>query len=217
MENYEEKNYPTGQEAVPPIQNGEENPTDIAMQKRRNIVSYLHDMVFLLAGVLLVFLLLFRVVVVSGPSMNNTLMDGDYLLLLNNVFYFPPKQGDIIVATKDSFENGEPIIKRVIATEGQWVDIDFTSGIVYVDDVPLEEPYVNTPTNLQEGIQFPLQVAEGCVFVMGDNRNNSKDSRNPEIGLIDTREILGKAVFLVFPGTSVDTGKREYNRIGVIG
>ena len=154
----------------------------------------------------------------KGKYYNWTMDDGlDYLLLLNNVFYFPPKQGDIIVATKDSFENGEPIIKRVIATEGQWVDIDFTSGIVYVDDVPLEEPYVNTPTNLQEGIQFPLQVAEGCVFVMGDNRNNSKDSRNPEIGLIDTREILGKAVFLVFPGTSVDTGKREYNRIGVIG
>lgn len=177
------------------------------------ILSYLHDLTFLIAGVLLVFSLLLRVVVVSGPSMDTTLTHGDWLLLLGNVFYQEPKHGDIIVASKDSYDNGTPIIKRVIALEGQTVDIDFQAGIVYVDGVALDEPYTNTPTNLQEGIAFPLTVDEGCIFVMGDNRNVSKDSRSTEIGLIDRREILGKAILLVFPG---DNNGHDFGRIGVI-
>ena len=183
---------------------------------QKNVLAYLHDLVYLLAGVLLVLLLLFRVVIVDGPSMNDTLVHGDYLLLLNNVFYGDPKQGDIIVASKDSFKDGEPIIKRVIATEGQEVDIDFTAGIVYVDGVALEEDYIKTLTTLQEGVQFPLTVDEGCIFVMGDNRGMSKDSRSPQIGLIDTREVLGRAVFLVFPGKDVTTEERQFSRIGVL-
>lgn len=183
---------------------------------QKNILMYLHDLVCLLAGVLLVFSLLFRVVVVSGPSMNNTLLDGDWLLLLGNVMYGEPRYGDIVVASKDSFKGGEPIIKRVIATEGQVVDIDFSAGIVYVDGVALDEPYTLTPTTINEGISFPLTVEEGCVFVMGDNRINSKDSRSNEIGLIDCREILGKAVFLLFPGTNKNTVPREFERIGVV-
>ncbi|MBR3978911.1 MAG: signal peptidase I [Oscillospiraceae bacterium] len=177
------------------------------------ILSYLHDLTFLIAGVLLVFSLLLRVVVVSGPSMDTTLTHGDWLLLLGNVFYQEPKHGDIIVASKDSYDNGTPIIKRVIALEGQTVDIDFQAGVVYVDGVALDEPYTNTPTNLQEGIEFPLTVDEGCIFVMGDNRNVSKDSRSTEIGLIDRREILGKAILLMFPG---DNNGRDFGRIGVI-
>ena len=183
---------------------------------QKNVLAYLHDLVYLLAGVLLVLLLLFRVVIVDGPSMNDTLVHGDYLLLLNNVFYGDPKQGDIIVASKDSFKDGEPIIKRVIATEGQEVDIDFIAGIVYVDGVALEEDYIKTLTTLQEGVQFPLTVDEGCIFVMGDNRGMSKDSRSPQIGLIDTREVLGRAVFLVFPGKDVTTEERQFSRIGVL-
>ena len=181
---------------------------------QKTVVMYLHDLVYLLTGIMLVLLLLVRVVIVSGPSMNATLVDGDYLLLISNVFYKTPQQGDVIVASKDAFKNGEPIIKRVIATEGQTVDIDFNAGIVYVDGVALDEPYTNTPTNLEEGIRFPVVVKEGCVFVMGDNRNSSKDSRNPEIGQIDCREILGKAVFLIFPGNNGGAIKREFSRIG---
>ena len=181
---------------------------------QKTVVMYLHDLVYLLAGIMLVLLLVFRVVVVSGPSMNATLVDGDYLLLIGNVFYNEPKAGDIIVASKNSFKNGEPIIKRVIALEGQTVDIDFDAGIVYVDGVALEEPYANTPTNLEEGIQFPLVVKSGCVFVMGDNRNSSKDSRSPEIGQIDCREILGKAIFLIFPGSNTTAATRDFSRIG---
>jgi signal peptidase I len=180
------------------------------------VLICLHDLVHLLAGILLVLLLLFRIVIVSGPSMNATLIDGDTLLLLSNIFYTDPKPGDIIVASKESFKNGEPIIKRVIATEGQEVDIDFTAGIVYVDGVPLEEDYTLTPTNLEEGNRFPMVVDDGCIFVMGDNRNMSKDSRNPEIGLIDRREVLGKAMFLLLPGTEGGTQKPQYDRIGVV-
>lgn len=180
---------------------------------RKTVLAYLHDLTYLLSGILLIFLLLFRVVVVSGSSMNNTLVDGDYILLLNNVFYSEPKYGDIVVASKEAFENGEPIIKRVIATEGQTVKIDGQEGKVYVDDVLLNEPYIATPTTNQN---FSVTVDEGCVFVMGDNRLHSKDSRSSEIGQIDCREILGKALFLFLPGQNPATKERDFNRIGVL-
>lgn len=198
------------------IQNFEKENPSKTEERKKTVLLYLHDFVFWLTGIILVFLLLFRVVVVSGPSMNQTLVHGDYLLLINNVFYTEPKQGDIIVAAKYSFRDGEPIIKRVIATEGQWVDIDFDAGIVYVNGNPLEEPYTNTPTNLYEGVDFPLMVDEGCVFVMGDNRNDSKDSRSLEIGQIDKREILGKAIFLFMPGKDPVTEKQYFYRIGAL-
>ncbi len=190
-------------------------PRDAARVKKSNfILSYLHDLVFLIVGVLLVFSLLFRIIVVSGPSMKNTLVDGDWLLLLGNVFYQEPKQGDIVVISKRAYDNGTPIIKRVIATEGQTVDIDFDAGIVYVDNEPLTETYTNTPTNLEEGVIFPLTVGKGSLFVLGDNRNESKDSRSPEIGLVDKREVLGKALLLVFPGNDGGEISREFSRIG---
>ena len=185
-------------------------------EMKNTVLLYLHDFVTWLVAILLIFLLLFRVVVVSGPSMNQTLLHGDYLLLINNVFYREPQKGDIVVISKDAYKDGEPIIKRVIATEGQWVDIDFGQGIVYVNGNALDEPYVNTPTNIEEGVFFPLQVADGCVFVLGDNRNSSKDSRSLEIGQIDKREILGKAIFLFMPGKDEDTQKMNFKRIGAL-
>ena len=181
---------------------------------QQNAVLYFHDLVYLLAVLMIVFLMFFRVVVVEGTSMNQTLLDGDYLLLLNSTFYGEPEQGDIVVISKDSYDHGAPIVKRVIATEGQIVDIDFETGIVYVDGVALVEPYLNTPTNVQGGVQFPLEVEDSCVFVMGDNRNWSKDSRYYEIGMIDTREILGKAILLVLPGTNKGEFARDFTRIG---
>ena len=120
--------------------------------------------------------------------------------------------------TEESVEllHGDAIVKRVIATEGQTVDIDFRNGIVYVDGEALQEEYIYTPTHLSEGVEFPLVVDEGCVFLMGDNRGDSRDSRAPEIGQVDTRELLGRAVFLMLPGTG--TGEyvveRDYGRIG---
>jgi len=218
-----EETEPEYTDEVPVAQEAEaENNADSqrASKKKtpwqKSLLMYVHDLIFLLATIVVVFLLLFRVVVVSGTSMNNTLMDGDYLLLLSNVFYRDPKPGDIIVASKSTFDNGAPIVKRVIATEGQTVDIDFQKGIVYVDGVALDEPYTLTSTTVKEGVKFPLVVDEGCLFVLGDNRDGSKDSRNPEIGLIDKREVLGKVIFLFFPGTNVAKVERDFDRIGVV-
>ena len=179
-------------------------------------LAYLHDIVYILALILLLFTFCVRIVIVSGSSMFPTLADGDYLLLINNPLCGELEQGDIVVAAMDRFRGGEAIVKRVIATEGQTVDIDFRAGIVYVDGVALEEAYINTATHLSEGMEFPLMVEEGCVFLMGDNRGDSRDSRAPEIGLVDEREILGRAVFLVLPGTGRGeyTVERDFGRIG---
>lgn len=183
---------------------------------KKSVVLYIQDLVHMLIGIFLVFLLLFRVIVVSGDSMYSTLLDGDYLLLLGNVFYQEPEFGDIVVISKESFDNGTPIVKRVIATEGQTVDIDFVQGVVYVDDMALNEPYINNLTTMNEGNYFPLTVADDCVFVLGDNRGVSRDSRDPVIGQVDKREILGKAIFLMVPGTSHGGLPRDTGRIGVI-
>ena len=190
--------------------------TEESYSWKKSVVLYLHDLIYMLAVIIIVLLLLFRVVIVSGPSMYDTLWDGDWLLVLSSVFYQEPEYGDIIVASQDSFNDGEPIIKRVIATEGQTVDIDFEAGTVYVDAVALEEDYTYTLTTNEEGMTFPLTVDEGCIFIMGDNRGRSKDSRDPEIGLIDEREVLGKAVFLVFPGTHGGEHERQFGRIGAL-
>ena len=189
----------------------EENP---GFQK--SLVLYLHDLVWMLSVVMVIFLVFFRIIVVSGPSMKQTLLDGDYLLLVSNLFYKDPQKGDVVVLSKHTYDNGKPIVKRVIATEGQIVDMDFENGIVYVDGLPLEEDYTNTLTNLDEGAVFPQIVEAGCVFVMGDNRNNSKDSRSLEIGQVDKREILGKVALLLFPGTDGGTQTRDLHRIGKV-
>ena len=183
---------------------------------KKSVILYLQDLIYMLMGIFLVFLLFFRVIVVSGDSMYSTLLDGDYLLLLGNVFYQEPEYGDIVVISKDSFDHGSPIVKRVIATEGQTVDIDFENGIVYVDAVALNEPYINSLTTMNEGNSFPLVVEENSIFVLGDNRGVSRDSRDPVIGQVDKREILGRAIFLMVPGTSHGNLPRDIGRIGAI-
>ena len=208
--------------AAEPVQVTEQKPVK---QKKESwqgtVLLYLHDLVYLLAGLILVFLLLFRVVVVSGTSMNGTLMDGDYLLLLSSTFYKDPQQGDIIVASKSSFQDGEPIVKRVIATEGQWVRIDKETHAVYVGDTqdtmqPLDEPYIWGITLPRDMADEPTVVPEGCIFVLGDNRGVSLDSRSAEIGFIDKREVLGKVFFLFLPGTNHGQVNQDYGRIGVV-
>ena len=183
---------------------------------KKSIIFYLHDLIYMLMAILLVFLLLFRVIVVSGDSMYSTLMDGDYLLLLGNLFYQEPEQGDIVVISKQSYDHGKPIVKRVIAVEGQCVDI--ADGVVYVDGMAVEEPYINSDTHPygSQGTSFPLTVAEDCIFVLGDNRGVSRDSRDPVIGQVDKREVLGKAILLMLPGTSHGNQVRDTGRIGVI-
>ena len=195
-----------------------EKPKRKPASKGSTFLLYLHDIIYLLAVVMVLLLVFFRIVVVSGSSMKNTLVDGDYLLLLSNVFYRNPEQGDIVVISKDSFDNGAPIVKRVIATEGQFVR--FEGGKVYVGDSPvlekmqlLDEPYISSPTLNQQGI---VEVQKGCIFVMGDNRSGSKDSRDPVIGQIDKREILGKVILLMLPGTDKGQQPPDYSRIGAV-
>lgn len=211
--------------ATEPSQPAEEENKKEPWQK--SVLGYIHDLAYLLAALIMISMLLVRVVVVEGTSMNNTLLEGDYLLVLSNTFYREPQYGDVIVASKESFDNGAPIVKRVIATEGQWVDIDFNLGIVYVGDSletlkPLDEPYTLTATTLREGVKFPLQVTENHIFVLGDNRGVSRDSRSPDIGLIHKQEVLGKVFFLFLPGTNGTDGQgnpkmpRDLTRIGVV-
>ena len=121
-----------------------------------------------------------------------------------------------MIAQRGDFNDGAPIVKRVIATEGQTVDIDFNAGTVYVDGAALEEPYAREATWLAEGVEFPLTVPAGGLFLMGDNRNDSEDSRSADLGPVDSRCVIGKAVFLALPGKTADLNAREWNRVGFL-
>jgi len=201
-------------DALEPDVNAE---TEKKQNVAKSVLSAMHDLSYLLAVVLVLLLLVFRIVVVSGSSMKDTLINGDYIFLLNNIFCGDYETGDVIVASKESFKDGEPIIKRVIATEGQTVTVEKASGKVYVDGKLLDEPYLN-PQYIQNNFESVQEfvVEPGCLFVMGDNRNSSLDSRSERIGQIDTRQILGKAIMLFAPGKDPVTGERDLGRIGGI-
>ena len=147
-------------------------------------------------AVFIIFALVFRVVGVEGDSMNPTLDSGDWLAVSSILTEF--KAGDIVVVTQP-WERNVPIIKRVIAVGGDVVDIDFDTHEVKVNGVVLDEPYIAQPTALKYDVEFPLTVEEGKLFVMGDNRNDSVDSRSSAIGLIDERYVLGKAFTRILP------------------
>ena len=193
----------------------EENNLDQVV--KGSILPYLKDLAKVLTVILILFLFCFRIAIVEGSSMYDTLVDGDYILLLNNFLAGDPEYGDIIVASKSTYKDGEPIIKRVIATEGQIVDINFETGEVTVDGVVLDEPYIHSSTTkILNSQTFPLTVDDGCLFVMGDNRGKSLDSRSTVIGQIDCREVVGTALFLMFPGNDEGNEERQFNRIGVL-
>ena len=181
----------------------------------RDSYEWIQALVCSVLAVVLVFTFVARLIGVDGPSMVPTLQNGDRLVVVSSLLYHDYKPGDIVVARKDSFMS-DPIVKRVIAVEGQTVDIDFAEGIVYVDGEALEEDYIREPTYTAEGTEFPLTVPEGSIFVMGDNRNGSSDSRDYRLGTVDTRYVIGKAAFLIFPGPDYETEKRDFKRIGVI-
>lgn len=181
----------------------------------REAYEWARSLVSAVLIITLVFTFAVRMMGVSGPSMIPTLQNGDRLIVVNATICGAYKVGDIVIARKESFSS-EPIVKRVIATEGQTVDIDFDLGRVYVDGVELHEDYINDLTYLEEGTEFPLTVPEGSVFLMGDNRNHSNDSRDSRLGPVDERMIIGKAVFVVFPGKDYLTEKRDMRRIGLL-
>lgn len=186
------------------------------------IYSVLHDFAWVFAITVIVFTFLVRLVAVDGSSMFPTLVDRDYLCLLSNAVCGDYEQGDVVVATVPSFSS-KTIVKRVIATEGQVVNIDFDAGVVYVDGTPLDEPYTFAPThvNYPYGMDYPLTVPEGCVFLMGDNRNHSTDSRYAGIGPVDTRNLIGKVLTVTIPGSQTNeygeiVAPRKWKRIGIV-
>ena len=199
-------------------QEAQQEGQDAASQKKeegRDLYEWVQALVCSVLAVVLLFTFVVRLIGVDGHSMVPTLQDGDRLLVLNSLWDDDYQYGDIVVLRKDTFMT-EPIVKRVIATEGQTVDIDFAAGNVYVDGELLEEDYINEPTYVEEGTEFPLTVPEGSIFVMGDNRNHSSDSRSSDLGTVDTRYVIGRAVFLLFPGADEDTANRDFGRIGPI-
>ena len=184
--------------------------------KGRDLYEWVQSLVGSVLVVVAIFTFVIRMMGVDGHSMLNTLQHGDRLLVVNSMLYHDYKYGDIVILRKNGVFDDDPIVKRVIAVEGQTVDIDFAEGIVYVDGEALEEDYIREPTYTAEGTEFPLTVPEGSIFVMGDNRNGSSDSRDYRLGTVDTRYVIGKAAFLIFPGPDYETEKRDFKRNGVI-
>lgn len=159
------------------------------------IYSFFQSLVLVLSALVLIFTFLGRLITVDGTSMVPTLLHGE-LMLVRSVGY-TPEQGDIVVLTQVSFRE-EAIVKRVIAKGGQTVEIDYMAGTVSVDGVVLDEPYLNEEM-LPRGQVTSMVVPEGCIFVMGDNRNVSADSRYSDVGVIDERRVIGQAVAVIFP------------------
>ena len=184
--------------------------------KGRELYEWVQSLVGSVLVVVAVFTFGIRMLGVDGHSMLNTLQHDDRLLVVNPIFYHDYQYGDIVILRKTGVFDNDPIVKRVIAVGGQTVDIDFDAGVVYVDGEALEEDYIREPTYTAEGTEFPLTVPEDSIFVMGDNRNGSSDSRDYRLGTVDTRYAIGKAAFLIFPGPDYDTEKRNFSRIGVI-
>jgi len=167
-----------------------------SVKRRLEVYDWVQCIVYALVACILVFVFFFRTIDVVGHSMEPTLMEGDKLIVTN--LFYEPKYGDIVILRKDSFSD-QPIVKRVIATEEQVVDIDFDKGIVYVDGEALDEPYIAEKTTRPIDFDGKVTVPKGCVFVMGDNRNKSTDSRDERISMVDKRYIIGHEIIRVFP------------------
>ena len=166
------------------------------IKSNRSLLEWVDSLVFAAVLLALVFTFGVRIVQVDGSSMNPGLQDGERLVLSS--LPYEPEYGDIVVI--DSYTDyGKLLIKRVIGKGGDVIDIDFDTGVVYRNGQALEEPYTAEATYLSEGVTFPLTVPEGQLFIMGDNRNNSKDSRSPEIGCVSAGDVLGQAVLRLTP------------------
>ena len=189
-------------EIRPPEETAEELADRPRSDPGREPFDWAESLVPALVFVVLLFVFAVRLIGVDGDSMLPTLQSRNYLIV-SDLFY-DPSPGDIVVITKEGFlinkyGREDSFVKRIIAVEGQTVDIDYDAGIVYVDGEALDEPFTNTPTNRRGDMQFPQTVPEGCVFVLGDNRNGSTDSRYTYVGMIDERYIVGRVLLRILP------------------
>ena len=174
----------------------------------RAIFDWSESLVPALLIVILIFLFAFRLIGVSGTSMLPTLQHRDYLVV--SKLFYDPRPGDIVVMTKEGFllnkyGREDSFVKRIIATEGQKVYIDYEEGAVYVDGVKQDDSFTYTPTTRRGDYEFPeggLTVPEGCIFVLGDNRNGSTDSRYSDVGMVDERCIIGRVLLRILPISS---------------
>ena len=188
----------------------QQEKTEKKKSSLRETVEYAESLAVVFVVMLLIFTFIARPATVDGESMMPTLQNGERLVI-SNLFYVPTA-GDIVVLCGEADrEEGKNLIKRIIATEGQTIDIDFEAGEVYVDGQKLDEPYILEPTYLDEGTEFPLTVPKGEIFVMGDNRNGSRDSRSLTVGTVKEEYIVGRVLFRFFPfdrfGKISDTGR----------
>lgn len=167
-----------------------------AESRDRNILEWYEALISAVVILVLAFSFVFRIIQVEGESMERTLYQGQKLVVWGAGY--TPARGDVVIV--DSYTSyGRPLVKRVIALGGDSVDIDFETGVVQVNGEVLDEPYLSEPTWLSYDVEFPITVPEGTVFLMGDNRNNSLDSRSSKVGCIDERDILGKVLLRFLP------------------
>lgn len=164
---------------------------------KSELFNWGESLISVLIFFVIVFIFFVRLIGVDGTSMYPTLEDHNVMLTSN--LGYKPERGDIVVLNKETFWNGLPIVKRIIAVGGDTIDIDFDTGDVMVNGEVLDEPYIAERTVKQEDMEFPQTVPEGCVFVMGDNRNWSTDSRNTALGMVDERYILGHVLTIAYP------------------
>lgn len=171
--------------------------TDSKNNKYLSVFDFVSIVMTSFIIIAIIFTFAFRLVGVVGSSMTDTLHEDDWLITVQKEHY---ERGDIVVITQPNYFN-EPLIKRVIATEGETVTIDYDTATVYVDGVPLNEPYTKDDFMLRisDEVSYPYTVPEGHIFCMGDNRNGSTDSRSNLIGPLDERYVLGKAVVRLLP------------------
>jgi len=193
--------------------NRNEEANDKATRVRMELYDWIQCIVTAIICGVLIFVFLGRTIGVDGRSMLQTLRHNDRVII-SNLFY-TPANGDIIVFQSPAEQFEFPLVKRVIAIENQVVDIDFESGNVYVNNVLLNEPYIAAVTTAKNDFTGPLTIPPGFVFVLGDNRNSSTDSRDNVVGLVDTRYILGKVLLVLIPGAD-DIGNRDWNRFGFV-
>jgi signal peptidase I len=188
-----------GPEHTAPGERSKANAREVPPKGRTTLsdelFGWLQAIVTSLVLIVIMFMYVVRIIGVSGISMIPTLYDKDMVVLLNaSIASISP--GDVIVFKQERYSD-IPLVKRVIATQGQTVDIDFQTGTVYVDNAV--STYVDEPTYRSYDVTFPITVEEGKLFVMGDNRDESFDSRASTIGQIDERSVLGKVAFVVYP------------------